>query len=165
MNKIVYDPNICYIVEVWYKRGGQGDIAIATICSKELPKEKNNQWGFTKSFWNYESAIKYARHVAVELGIPFPMPKKKIKSVAQDRAKRRKKMKKAKVIKSYYLENSYGCFQLVKDGDVFLVGWNALSSVNNPDWGYSVRYFSSLEEAEEAFNRQYLVDKSWGRAI
>lgn len=72
---------------------------------------------------------------------------------------------KAEVIKSYYLENSYSCVQLVKDGDVFLVGWNALLSVNNPDWGYSVQYFSTLEEAEAAFDRQYSEDKSWGRAI
>lgn len=65
-------------------------------------------------------------------------------------------MKKARVIKSYYLENSYGYIQLVKDGDVFLVGWNALQSVDNPDWGYSVHRFSTLEEAEEAFDK--LVD-------
>ena len=74
-------------------------------------------------------------------------------------------MKKAKVLKSYYLENSYGCFQLVEDEGVFLVGWEALSSVNNPDWGYSVHCFSTLAEAEEAFNKQYSIDKSWGRAI
>ena len=71
----------------------------------------------------------------------------------------------AKVLDSYYLENSYGCVQLVEDEGVFLVGWNALSSVNNPDWGYSVHCFSSLEEAKEAFDRQYSIDKSWGRAI
>lgn len=71
----------------------------------------------------------------------------------------------AKVLDSYYLEDSYGCFQLVEDEGVFLVGWNALSSVDNPDWGYSVHYFSTLEEAKAAFDRQYSVDKSWGRAI
>lgn len=71
----------------------------------------------------------------------------------------------AKVLEEYYLENSYGCFQLVEDESVFLVGWEALSSVDNPDWGYSVHCFSSLEEAEEAFDRQYSIDKSWGRAI
>ena len=71
----------------------------------------------------------------------------------------------AKLLESYYLENSYGCVQLVEDEGVFLVGWNALQSVDNPDWGYSVHYFSSPEEAKAAFDRQYSVDKSWGRAI
>ena len=71
----------------------------------------------------------------------------------------------SKVLESYYLEDSYGCVQLVQDEDSWLVGWNALQSVDNPDWGYSVHYFSSLEEAEEAFNKQYSIDKGWGRAI
>jgi len=71
----------------------------------------------------------------------------------------------AKVLESYYLEDSYGCVQLVEDEGVFLVGWNALQSVDDPNWGYSVHYFSTLEEAEAAFNRQYSIDKSWGRAI
>jgi predicted SPOUT superfamily RNA methylase MTH1 len=71
----------------------------------------------------------------------------------------------AKILKSYYVENSYGCFQLVQDEDVFLVGWEALSSVDNPDWGYSVHCFSTLEEAKTAFDRQYSIDKSWGQAI
>lgn len=84
-------PYTCYVVWVYYKRGGCGDIAIETLRCKDLPKEKDNNWGFTKAFWNYETALHYARHVAIELGIPFPMPKKKIKSVAQDRSKRRKK--------------------------------------------------------------------------
>lgn len=64
-------PFTCYIVEVWYKRGGQGDIAISTVRCKDLPKERDNDWGFTKAFWNYEDAVKYARHVARELGINF----------------------------------------------------------------------------------------------
>jgi hypothetical protein len=72
---------------------------------------------------------------------------------------------KSEVIKSYYLDNNYGCVQLVKDGNVFLVERNVLSSVNNPAWSYSVHYFSTLEEAKVAFDRQYSVDKSWGRAI
>jgi hypothetical protein len=76
---------------------------------------------------------------------------------------RRNKMK--EVIKSYYLENCYGCVQLVKDGNGFLVERNVLSSVNNPAWSYSVHYFSTLEEAEASFDRQYSIDKSWERAI
>ena len=63
-------PFTCYIVEVYYKRGGSGDVAIETLRCKDLPKERDNKWGFTKAFWNYENAVKYARHVARELGIP-----------------------------------------------------------------------------------------------
>jgi hypothetical protein len=63
-------PNTAYIVEVYYKRGGSGDIAISTVRCKDMPKERDNKWGFTKAFWNYETARRYARHVAVELGIP-----------------------------------------------------------------------------------------------
>lgn len=72
---------------------------------------------------------------------------------------------KPEVLKSYYLEDSYGCVQLVKNGDVYLVGWNALLSVDDPNWSYSVQCFSTLEEAEAAFDKQYLNDKSWGRTI
>lgn len=71
MNWIDFEyPNTCYIVEVWYKRGGCGDVGIATVRCNDLPKEKSNEWGFTKAFWNYETARRYARHVANELGIP-----------------------------------------------------------------------------------------------
>lgn len=63
-------PNTCYVVEVYYKRGGCGDVAIEALRCKDLPKERDNQWGFTKAFWNYETARRYARHVAAELGIP-----------------------------------------------------------------------------------------------
>jgi hypothetical protein len=63
-------PFTCYVVEIWHKRGGQGDIAIAEIRCKELPKEKDNEWVDTKCFWSYEQAHRYARHVAEELGIP-----------------------------------------------------------------------------------------------
>lgn len=63
-------PNTAYIVEVYYKRGGSGDIAIETLRCKDLPKERDNKWGFTKAFWNYETARRYARHIAEELGIP-----------------------------------------------------------------------------------------------
>ena len=71
LNWIDYEyPFTCYVVEIWYKRGGQGDITISEIRCKELPKEKDNEWVYTKSFWNFESAVKYARHVARELGIP-----------------------------------------------------------------------------------------------
>lgn len=71
----------------------------------------------------------------------------------------------AKVLDSYYLEGSHGCVQLVEDENVFLVGWNALQSVDDSDWGYSVHYYCSYEEAKAAFDEQYSVDKSWGRAI
>jgi len=70
-----------------------------------------------------------------------------------------------KILKSYYLENSFGSVQLVQDGDIYLVGWNAIESIDNPDWGYSVHYFSTLEDAKAAFDSQYSIDKSWGRAI
>lgn len=77
MSKITYDPKMCYIVEVWFKRGGQGDIAIAYVSAKklpdgryDLPKERHYAWGFKIPFWTYESAIRYAHHVADELGIP-----------------------------------------------------------------------------------------------
>lgn len=70
-----------------------------------------------------------------------------------------------KILKSYYLDNSYGCVQLVQDGDTFLVGWNAIESIDNPDWGYSVHYFTTYEEANVAYEAQYAIDKSWGNAI
>ena len=63
-------PFTCYVVEVRYNRGGQGDIAVSEIRCNELPKERSNEWGFTEAFWNYETARRYARHVAAELGIP-----------------------------------------------------------------------------------------------
>ena len=71
----------------------------------------------------------------------------------------------SKVLNSYYLKDSYGCVQLVEDEGVFLVGWNALQSVDDPNWGYSVHCFSTFEEAKAAFDKQYSIDKSWGRAI
>ena len=59
-------PNTAYIVEVKYS----GDIAITTCRCKDLPQNKDNSRGFTKGFWEYEQADKYARHVAAELGVP-----------------------------------------------------------------------------------------------
>lgn len=56
-------PNTSYIVEVKYS----GDVAITTCRCKDIPKEKDNVRGFTKGFWNYEEARRYARHVAAEL--------------------------------------------------------------------------------------------------
>lgn len=66
MNWIDYEyPNTAYIVEVKYS----GDVAITTCRCKDMPKEKDNARGFTKGFWDYEQARKYARHVAAELQI------------------------------------------------------------------------------------------------
>lgn len=69
------------------------------------------------------------------------------------------------IIKGYYLENSNGYMQLVKDGDTYLVGWNAVQSINNPDWSYSVRRFDSFQEAEAAYEEMYKIDKGCGNAI
>lgn len=67
MNWIDYEyPYTAWIVEVKYS----GDIAITTCRCKGMPKERDNSMGFTKVFWSYEQAVKYARHVAAELGIP-----------------------------------------------------------------------------------------------
>ncbi len=67
MNWIDYEyPNTAYIVEVKYS----GDVAITTCRCKDMPKNRSNEWGFTQGFWIYESAVKYARHVAAELSIP-----------------------------------------------------------------------------------------------
>lgn len=71
MDWIDYEyPNTAYIVEVYYKRGGSGDIAISECRCKEMPKDRDNCHGFTKAFWGYEQALHYARHIAEELGIP-----------------------------------------------------------------------------------------------
>lgn len=59
-------PNTAHIVEVKYS----GDVAITTCRCKDMPKEKDSARGFTKGFWNYEEACRYARHVAAELQIP-----------------------------------------------------------------------------------------------
>lgn len=73
MNWIDYEyPNTAYIVEVKYRRGGVGDIAITTCRCNDMPKNRSNEWGFTQGFWIYELAVKYAQHVAAELGIPYP---------------------------------------------------------------------------------------------
>ena len=61
-------PNTAHIVEVKYS----GDIAITTCRCKDMPKDKSNERGFTVGFWNYETALRYARHVSLELQIPFP---------------------------------------------------------------------------------------------
>lgn len=67
MNWIDYEyPNTAYIVEVKYS----GDISISECRCKDMPKDRDNSWGFTKGFWNCAEAIKFARHVARELGIP-----------------------------------------------------------------------------------------------
>jgi hypothetical protein len=67
MNWIDYEyPYTAWIVEVKYS----GDIAIGECRCKDMPKDRENRWGFTKGFWSYEEAQRYARHVAVELGIP-----------------------------------------------------------------------------------------------
>jgi len=67
MNWIDYEyPNTAYIVEVKYS----GDVAITTCRCKDMPKNRSNEWGFTQGFWIYESAVKYARHVAAELSMP-----------------------------------------------------------------------------------------------
>lgn len=58
-------PNTVYIVEVKYS----GDVAISTCRVGDMPKDKDNQKGFTKGFWSYDDAKKYARHVAEELQI------------------------------------------------------------------------------------------------
>jgi len=72
MNWIDYEyPNTAYIVEVKYNRRG-GDIAISILRCKDMPKEQDNNWGFTKGFWNYEQAERYAQHVSLELEIPYP---------------------------------------------------------------------------------------------
>ena len=71
MSWIDYEyPNTAYIVEVKYRRGGVGDIAITTCRCKDMPKPRDNSRGFTQGFWDYEQAARYARHVAAELGIP-----------------------------------------------------------------------------------------------
>jgi hypothetical protein len=76
-----------------------------------------------------------------------------------------KKME-AKILKSYYMEDSYGYFQLVQDDDShFLVGWNAIQSIDNDDWGYSVHQFTTYEEANAAYEAQYAIDKDWGNTI
>ena len=61
-------PDTVYIVEVKYS----GDIGIATCrCNlSNMPREKNNAYGFTSIFLSYDAAKRYARHVAQELGIP-----------------------------------------------------------------------------------------------
>lgn len=70
MNWIDYKyPNTAYIVEVKYI----GDIAITTCRCKDMPEPRDHSRGFTKGFWNYEQAVRYARHVAAELGIPTPI--------------------------------------------------------------------------------------------
>lgn len=70
MNWIDYEyPYTAWIVEVKYS----GDIAIGECRCKDMPKARDNSRGFTKGFWRYEEAVKYARHVAVELGIPTPI--------------------------------------------------------------------------------------------
>lgn len=67
MDWIDYEyPNTAYIVEVKYS----GDISISECRCKDMPKDRDNSWGFTKAFWNYETARRYARHVTAELGIP-----------------------------------------------------------------------------------------------
>jgi hypothetical protein len=67
MNWIDYEyPNTAYIVEVKYS----GDIAITTCRCKDMPKPRDNSRGFTRGFWDYAQAAKYARHVAAELAIP-----------------------------------------------------------------------------------------------
>ncbi len=70
-----------------------------------------------------------------------------------------------KILKSYYLENGCGCVQLVQDGETYLVGCTYLVGLYDPNWGYSVRYFSSLEEADDAYEELYAIDRSWGNAI
>lgn len=67
MNWIDHDyPNTAHIVEVKYS----GDVAITTCRCKGMPKDKDNANGFTVGFWDYEKAVKHARHVASELKIP-----------------------------------------------------------------------------------------------
>lgn len=59
-------PYIAYIVEVKYS----GDISITVCRCKDLPRDKDNTRGFSAGFWDYESAARYARHIAAELQIP-----------------------------------------------------------------------------------------------
>jgi hypothetical protein len=67
MSWIDYEyPNTAHIVEVKYS----GDIAITTCRCKDMPKDIDNAYGFTSGFWDYDKAVRYARHVATELGIP-----------------------------------------------------------------------------------------------
>lgn len=67
MSWIDYEyPNTAYIVEVEYT----GDIAITTCRCNEMPKNKDNSYGFTQGFWDYNEAIRYAKHTANELEIP-----------------------------------------------------------------------------------------------
>lgn len=66
MNWIDYEyPNTAYIVEVKYS----GDVAITECRCKDLPKNKDNAYGFTMGFWDYVLAVRYAKHVANELNI------------------------------------------------------------------------------------------------
>lgn len=68
MNWIDYCyPTTVHIVEVKYS----GDIAITTCRCNDEPKEKDNSRGFTVNFTDYQSAQRYAKHVAQELGIGF----------------------------------------------------------------------------------------------
>ena len=66
MNWIDYEyPHTAYIVAVKYS----GDVAITECRCKDLPKNKDNAYGFTMSFWNYVQAVNYARCAANELNI------------------------------------------------------------------------------------------------
>lgn len=69
------------------------------------------------------------------------------------------------ILKSYYLENSYGYIQLVKYGGIYLVGWNAIESIDNDDWSYSVRRFNSFEKANAEYEERYEIDKGCGNTI
>lgn len=60
-------PNICHIVEVKYSKDKDYDFSITTCRCKEMPKNKDNQKGFTQGFWNYEEANRFMKHVMKEL--------------------------------------------------------------------------------------------------
>lgn len=62
-------PDRWFVVEVTYKNGG--DVAIAEVRAErnKPPKERDNAYGFTLNFRDYEKARAAGIKIAQELGI------------------------------------------------------------------------------------------------